>query len=336
MMTMAATTTTTATIKKTTMALIMGVANHRSIAWACVESFLQDYDCIIFTYQNERFAKTANDLVRQADATNHRRFTEAQSTTATSHVSTQRPPPQPTSRLIALPCNVETELSSLFHERIPEALFLRRGDDDSNPDADENDYKMDAIVHSIAYAPDMHKKNGGGGLLQTSREAFLQAHAVSAYSLLETTRLSLPYLRTSTGSSNYSDSGISVGSSITTLSYLGATRAVPHYNIMGPAKASLEALVRGLALEIGTTEQGHCHHRINAVSAGPINTLAARGIVGLSRIREHVAQHAPLRQNVTARQVADTVRFVASAQASGLTGQTIHVDAGYSSIVPVS
>jgi enoyl-[acyl-carrier-protein] reductase (NADH) len=318
----------------------MGVANHRSIAWACVESFLRDYDRVIFTYQNERFAKTANNLVLQATTRFATMAADCTTTTTASPSARPAPAPAPAPRLIALPCNVETDLASLFHERIPQALLCEEnaaeGDDDA-VENDDDDYKIDAIVHSIACAPDMQN-----GLLQTSKDAFLQAHAVSAYSLLETTQLALPYLRKSRRKSNSGSESEQTGngedddpiggSSITTLSYIGATRAVPNYNIMGPAKASLEALVRGLAVEIGTSG-----HRINAVSAGPLNTMAARGITGMSRIRQQHEQQAPLRRNVTARQVADTVRFVASAQegATGITGQTIYVDAGYSSVVPV-
>lgn len=340
-----AATTTTAALKKT--ALILGVANHRSIAWACVESFLRDYDRIVFTYQSERFAKTANDLIlqlqqsQQAQTQAATRFAAHHSTTTTSSSSSHsshsslpssiRPPPL----VVALACNVETELASLFHERIPQAF-----QDKDNDTTD--DYTLDAIVHSIAYAPDMNDR----GLLHTSREAFLQAHAVSAYSLLETTQLALPMLQRKCTSSSKSDEAGGAGSisssssSITTLSYIGAMRAVPHYNAMGPAKASLEALVRGLAREIGAAGQNNndSHHhsiRINAVSAGPLNTMAARGIAGMTQLRQHYEQHAPLLRNVTAREVADTVRFVASTEATGMTGQTIYVDGGYSCIVPV-
>ena len=248
----------------TRTALILGVANHRSIAWACVQSLLQGGYKVVFTYQSERFSKTATELIAGS----------------------------PSSQVHALPCNVEHELPILFSDRIPEVLGT--------------DAKIDAIVHSIAYAaPDAMKE---GSLLSTSREAFLQAHNISSYSFLETARCALPLLRD--------------GSSLTALSYLGAVRAVPNYNVMGPAKASLEALVRGLALELPL-------HRVNAVSAGPINSLAARGISGFTRIRQDVEERAPLKRNVTLEEVASTIRFVAT-EATGMTGQTIYVDAGYS------
>jgi enoyl-[acyl-carrier protein] reductase I len=242
--------------KKT--ALIMGVANRRSIAWACVRSFLEkDYN-VVFTYQNERFEKTAKDLIES---------------TSFSHC------------IHALPCQVETDTPLLFQERLPELLG--------------GEVCLDAIVHSIAYAPDMKDSS----LLDTSRNAFLLAHDISSYSFLEVARHSNTR-------------------SLTALSYLGAVRAVPHYNIMGPAKASLESLVRGLALEMGDRT------RVNAVSAGPLSTLAARGIRGISSIREDVERRAPLKRNITAEEVADTVAFLS--QATGITGQTIYVDGGYS------
>jgi enoyl-[acyl-carrier protein] reductase I len=250
----------------TKTALILGVANHRSIAWACAKSFLQQDYRVVFTYQNERFAKTAQDLIAGVESPK---------------------------LLHAIPCNVENEIPSLFEERLPAILG-----DDSN--------QLDLIVHAIAYAPADAMKEGT--LLNTSRQSFLHAHDISAYSFLETAQCSLPLMKE--------------GSSLTALSYLGAVRAIPNYNVMGPAKASLEGLVRGLALELPS-------HRVNAVSAGPINTLAARGISGFGQIRSEMEERAPLKRNVTAKEVADTVRFVAS-EATGMTGQTIYVDAGYS------
>lgn len=247
----------------TKTALIMGVANRRSIAWACVRSFLEiDYN-VIFTYQNERFQKTAENLM---DSTKTR----------------------PNNRIHALPCNVESEIPLLFQQRLPELLG-------------KDNVCLDAIVHSIAYAPDMKESS----LLTTTREAFTIAHEISAYSFLEVAK--------------YSNT-----QSLTALSYLGAVRAVPSYNVMGPCKASLESLVRGLALELGSRGT-----RVNAVSSGPLSTISGRGITGLSIIQADVEVRAPLKRNITQEEVADTVRFIAT-QATGITGQTIYVDAGYS------
>lgn len=258
-------------VRMTKTALILGVANQRSIAWACVQSFLERDYSVVFTYQNDRFAKTAHDLMASVA-------------------------PASTATIQAIPCDVTHEIPSLFDERLPESLGT-------------NDFHLDAIVHSIAYAPPDAMK--GGSLLTTSRDSFRQAHDVSAYSFLETAQCAAPLWKQQ--------------ASLTALSYLGATRAIPNYNVMGPAKASLESLVRGLALELPP------HVRVNAVSAGPLNTLAARGITGISDMRHHVETAAPLQRNVTAQEVADTIRFVAL-DATGMTGQTIHVDAGYSSV----
>jgi len=264
-------TMTTSTASRKT-ALIMGVANKRSIAWACVQSFLEkDFD-VIFTYQNERFQQSSQTLISSMSACNS------------------------TCTLQALPCQVQTEIPLLFQERLPKLLG--------------NSTKLHAIVHSIAFAPDLKNST----LLTTSRDTFQVAHDVSTFSFLETARESLPLMHSE--------------SSLTALSYIGAVRAVPHYNVMGPAKASLESVVRGLALELGT----HHHVRVNAVSAGPLLTLAARGITGISDIRNDVEQRAPLQRNVTAKEVADTISFLAT-EGTGITGQTIYVDGGYSIVV---
>jgi len=179
------------------------------------------------------------------------------------------------------------------------------------------------VIHSLAFAPEL--KNP---LIETTREAYLDAHEVSAYSLIQVARESIPYLHKN-GNKNCS-------SSITTLSYLGAGRAIPGYNIMGPAKASLESIVRGLALELGqqqpTQNQQRVEHpiiRVNCVRAGPIPTLSSKGgITGFDRMRQDVRTRAPL-GNVSASTVAATVYHVA-AEACGMTGQTIEVDGGYS------
>jgi enoyl-[acyl-carrier protein] reductase I len=247
-------------------ALIMGVANRRSIAWACVQSFLSQNYRVVFTYQNERHESTALDL-----KSNH-------------------------PNIHALPCNVEHEIPILFQEKIPELLG-------------EDNVSLNAIVHSIAFAPDIKTHS----LLETSRHAFQVAHDVSTYSFLQVAQEALPLLHP--------------GSSLTALSYLGAVKAMQHYNVMGPAEASLESVVRGLALELGSSRDYHV--RVNAVSAGPLNTLAARGIAGISDIRKDVMNRAPLKRNVTAEEVADTIFFLAT-QATGITGQTVYVDGGYS------
>jgi len=123
------------------------------------------------------------------------------------------------------------------------------------------------------------------------------------------------------------ESDANTSASITTLSYLGATRAVPNYNVMGPAKASLESAVRGLALELGPPPH---QIRVNSVSAGPINTMAAKGIRGFTDMRTDSEERSMLRRNVTAEEVADAVVFLSGA--AGITGHTLYVDGGYSSV----
>jgi enoyl-[acyl-carrier protein] reductase I len=247
------------------VALVMGVANNRSIAWSCVQSFLQkDWD-VIFTYQDAKMASKMEKLMGQLPNNNF---------------------------LVARPCNVKTDLPEFFAQQLPDVL---------------KDRPLNAIVHSIAHAPNLHTP-----LLQTKLEDYLESHHISAYSLLEVARESQSLLSKTESSS------------ITALSYLGAVRAISNYHVMGPAKASLEAVVRGLALEMGSLGT-----RVNAVSAGPLPTLAAKGgIANFSQMRDNVANRAPL-GNVTPEQVASTVSFLAT-EGTGITGQTIYVDGGYS------
>lgn len=167
--------------------------------------------------------------------------------------------------------------------------------------------RLDFLIHSIAYAP---REALEGEYLQTSREAFLTALEISAYSLTELARAAAPLMTD--------------GGSIVTMTYYGAEKVVPHYNVMGVAKAALEASTRYLAAELGQR-----NIRVNAISAGPIQTLAARGIGNLTTMLKHHAERAPLRRNVEAREVANTALFLCSALSSGITGEVIHVDCGY-------
>lgn len=166
---------------------------------------------------------------------------------------------------------------------------------------------IDAFVHSLAYAP---KEALEQPYLQTAREDFSLALEVSAYSLVALSRVILPFF--------------SPTASIVTLSYYGAEKVVPNYNVMGVAKAALEASVRYLAYDFGA--QGI---RVNAISAGPLNTLAARGIGGFTGVLDHHEQKSPLRRNITLDEVSNTALFLASEVSSGITGEVIHVDAGY-------
>ena len=170
--------------------------------------------------------------------------------------------------------------------------------------------KYDGLVHAVAFAPaDALMKP----ITETTQEDFTTAMVVSAYSLVRVTRLGLPKL--------------TPDAAIATLTYLGAERVIPGYRVMGTAKAALESLVRELAASVGPMG-----HRVNAVSAGPVKTLAASGVPGFDMILDWMANNTPLRRNVTQQDVAKAVRFLLSPDASGITGQTIYVDAGYSSV----
>ncbi len=166
---------------------------------------------------------------------------------------------------------------------------------------------LDLLLHSVAYAP---KEALEGEFANTSREAFRVAHDVSAYSLVAMTQRAVPLM--------------SQGGSIVTMTYYGSVKVVPHYNVMGVAKASLEAGVRYLAYDLGPKKI-----RVNAISSGPVNTLAARGIAGFSTMLKHYEAHAPLKRNVETSELGATGVFLASDGAAAITGQVIYVDCGY-------
>ncbi len=167
--------------------------------------------------------------------------------------------------------------------------------------------KLHLLLHSVAFAP---KDALEGEFVNTSREAFRIAHDVSAYSLVALARAAAPLM--------------SEGGSIVAMSYYGAEKVVPHYNVMGVAKASLEASTRYLAYDLGPKKI-----RVNCISAGPVNTLAARGISGFSEMLRHYEAHAPLKRNVTPDELGATGLFLASDGAAAITGQVIYVDCGY-------
>ena len=171
---------------------------------------------------------------------------------------------------------------------------------------------LDVIVHSVAYAP--REALTGGFVEATTRESFAIAHDVSSYSLTALARAGLPLMEGRAGA-------------IVTMSYLGAVRSIPSYNVMGLAKASLEANVRFLAADLGPKGI-----RVNAISAGPIKTLAAAGIPGFRKMLHHVEQVAPLKRNVTTEDVGNVAAFLCSDLAAGITGETLYVDSGYSHV----
>lgn len=242
-------------------AVVFGVANKRSIAWAIAQSLSAAGARLAITYQNERLKAEAADLIASLPGAE------------------------------GFQCDLasDSEIEQLF-ERLKE----RYG-------------RLDAIAHCVAYAPAeaMH-----GDFLNTSREAFRIAHDVSVYTLIAVARAAAPLM--------------TEGGSIVTLSYFGAEKVVPGYNVMGVAKASLEATVRYLANSIGPNKV-----RVNAISAGPIKTLAARGVGDFTQMLKNHAEHAPLKRNVDVKEVGETALFLCSDAGSGITGETIYVDCGY-------
>jgi enoyl-[acyl-carrier protein] reductase I len=198
---------------------------------------------------------------------------------------------------MALPCDVTSDGEI-------EALFKALG---SKWD------RLDGLVHALAFAP--REAIAGDFLDGISREAFRTAHDISAYSFPALAKAALPML--------------SKNASLLTLTYLGAERVVPNYNTMGLAKASLEASVRYMAASLGPKGI-----RVNGISAGPIKTLAAAGIGGFGKILKFVEAHAPLRRNVTIEDVGNAAAFLLSDLAAAVTGEILHVDSGFSHVVP--
>jgi enoyl-[acyl-carrier protein] reductase I len=167
--------------------------------------------------------------------------------------------------------------------------------------------RLDFLVHSVAFAP---REELTGQFVNTTRQGFATALDVSAYSLVAMTRAAVPLM--------------TEGGSVVTLTYLGAERVVPHYNVMGVAKAALEATVRYLAHDLGPK-----NIRVNAISAGPIKTLASRGVSGISKMVDHHREFAPLRRATEQGEVGDTALFLVSPLGRGITGEVIYVDGGY-------
>jgi enoyl-[acyl-carrier protein] reductase I len=171
---------------------------------------------------------------------------------------------------------------------------------------------FDILVHAVAFAP--REALSGNFIDATSREGFRVAHDISSYSLTALARAALPFMEGRAGS-------------MVSLSYLGALRSIPGYNVMGLAKASLEANVRFLAADLGARGI-----RVNAISAGPIKTLSAAGIPGLRKMLSHVAATAPIRRNVTIEDVGNAAAFLCSDLAAGISGEVLYVDGGYHTV----
>ncbi|KAL3663483.1 hypothetical protein V7S43_011371 [Phytophthora oleae] len=200
------------------------------------------------------------------------------------------------------PCDVESDQSI-------DQLMQRCGDIFNG--------ELDILVHSVAFAP---REAFTNGLLDTSRTAWAQALDISAYSLVALTRAAKPLML---------KEGEKKDRSVLALTYAGSAKVVPNYNAMGPAKAALEATARQLAFELGP--EGI---RVNCLSPGPMNTVSARGIPGISKMRKYAENHAPLRRNSSSQDVGSVAAFLSSDLAAAVTGQTIYVDAGLSSMAP--
>ena len=246
-------------------AVVVGVANKNSIAWAITEALLREGARVILTYQNERLERRVGELAEACD------------------------PPLPTVQMDA----TKAEDVTAAFARISECCGG----------------KLDMLVHSVAFA---HKEDLEGGMVDTSAEGFKTAQEISAWTLIGLSRAALPLMEAAGGGS------------ILTLTYYGSVKVVPNYNVMGVCKASLEATMRYLAWDLGPRNV-----RVNAVSAGPIKTLAARGIAGFSDMLDIVGSRAPLKRNVTVEEVGNASMFLLSPLASGITGEVLYVDAGY-------
>jgi enoyl-[acyl-carrier protein] reductase I len=242
-------------------ALVLGVANKWSIAYAIAAAFVREGASLVLTYQGERQKQTVEELGAELKAT----------------------------KILSCDVTKQEELENLVKElkAITPAL--------------------DAVVHSIAFA---NREDLSRPFLETSRDGYLLAQEVSAYSLVSVARAVAPLMTN--------------GGSLITLTYLGSTRVVQNYNVMGVAKAALEACVRYLAGELGAS-----NIRVNAISAGPIKTTSARGVRDFSKILDGVAATAPLRRNTDPAEVADTAVFLASDLGRGVTGNIVFVDAGF-------
>ncbi len=244
-------------------ALVVGVANKRSIAWGIAQALANQGAQLAFTYQGDRLKESVEELAATLplksplypmDVTNDGQVKEAFA-------------------------NIEKDFGSL-----------------------------QMLVHCVAFAK---KEDISGRTVDTSRDGFALAHDISSFSLIALTKAAEPLLAKE-------------GGSVVALTYLGADAVVPNYNVMGLAKASLQAGIRYLAADLGPK-----NIRVNGISAGPVNTLAARGIAGFMSMLEGHRNKAPLKRNVEIEEVANAAMFLLSPLGSGITGETIYVDCGY-------
>lgn len=242
-------------------ALILGIANRRSIGWAIAQALGREGARLALTYQNDRLEKNVRECADQIPGT----------------------------LMLRADVTNEGEIQAVYRE------------------LGEQWEQLDTVVHSIAYAPAPELE---GDFIDTSREGFQIALDISAYSLIPVTKYAMPLMQG--------------GGSVMTMTYIASERVFPKYNVMGVAKAALEATVRYLASELGP--QGV---RVNAISSGPISTLAARGIKGFTKFAQAYPERAPLRRSTDPAEVGDTAVYLASDLSRGVTGEVIFVDEGF-------
>ncbi|GAB6460991.1 enoyl-[acyl-carrier-protein] reductase FabI [Bacillus cereus] len=243
--------------------VVMGVANHRSIAWGIAQSLHEHGAKLVFTYQGERLREGVEKLVATLDGQE--------------------------SLLVSCDVTSDEDVKKAF-ETIGKEVGVIHG-----------------VAHCIAFA---NKEDLQGEFIDTSRQGYHLAQDISSYSLVAVAREAKPFM--------------TEGGSIVTLTYLGGERVVKNYNLMGVAKAALDANVKYLANDLGKD-----NIRVNAVSAGPIRTLAAKGVGGFNDILRQIEENAPLRRTVDQREVGDSAMFLLSDLSRGVTGEILHVDAGH-------
>lgn len=243
------------------LAVVWGIANRRSIAWAVAQALSREGAGLALTYEGERVEKMVRECSDQIPGT------------------------------LTIQADVTDDAQI---QNVYDRLGREWG-------------RLDIIVHSIARAL---PEDLEGQFIDTSREGFHIAMDISAYSLVAITRPAVPLMTN--------------GGTVLTMTYLASERVFPSYNVMGVAKATLEATVRYLAADLGPSNV-----RVNAISPGPISTLAARGIGGFTKFHKSHAEHAPLRRSTDPSEVGDAAVFLASDWARGITGEAIFVDQGY-------
>ena len=244
--------------------IVFGVANNKSIAWACAQICAEHGAQLAFNYLGDAQEKRVRELVKDLP------------------------------NAIVMPCDVsKDDQIEAFYSGIQKEW-----------DA------VDFIIHSVAFT---EKENLKDKFMVVTRESFASTLDISAYSLLAVTRAAIPLMKN--------------GGSVITMSYYGAEKVVPRYNVMGVAKAALESCAKYLAYDLG--EIGI---RVNAISAGPIRTLSSSAIPGIKEMLDNSQRHSPLKRNVTTEDVARSALYLLSDLSSGVTGEVLHVDCGYNTL----